>query len=175
MHYHAIIPHKDFTIGVTDSWTFYVEQLGQHFQSLGSAKEGIDAHLRTLEAEERAKANKALNISVLVDGSGEQATVTGINARTGALNGVKDESRVYPVVPWIRKALKAKAEAHARIHAINDQLRGLSLYHSAYGRLTAENYLARVERFKQEFATLEAKVAKAPVPEEWAEPVKESA
>lgn len=177
MDYRETIEHAGLPIGVTDHWLFHVEELKQHFSSLREAKEAIDGHFRAQAAEKRAEINKTLRLPVLLPKGGD-ATITGVNARTGSLNGVNDSSYVYPPLPWLRQALKAKAELQARIEQIDNQTRGCALYLGrigGYGRITPERYDGVVENVRKEYAETLAKAEKVPVPAEWAEPVKENA
>jgi hypothetical protein len=133
--------------------------------SLHGAKQQIDEGIKKLAAEKRAASKVA--IPVLTE-AGTQVTCTGINARTGKMNGVGEADSVYPMVPWIAAGLAEMLALGRRLTAIKRQLEPYRAHASrGYGSIRVDTYAGAVEALEAELAEKRAKaIAATPKPAE---------
>lgn len=127
------------------------------FASMAEAEAKIVSWRKAEAAEKRVKMKP---IPALAPDGGK-VNVTGVNTRTGKMNGANEHTYIWPDVPWIEEALKRKTALEAEAREIFRKLLPARIEtRTGYGSLDAEHYAERIGYVKRAFAEAEAAAKK---------------
>jgi len=153
--------YHNHQVVINDNWQFTVigpefndSESHTIFESAKAAREEIDKRIA-----ERIRLNPITLTERLIDETGRDFTLTGINRQNGKARGEYGDStatlpvggNLYPAFQWIRSRLAEQKSLFSRLKEIEAELKPVNIpIHRAYGRLSADNYGKHIERLKND-------------------------
>lgn len=120
----------------------------RYHHSLADAKSDVDDRVAVA-----AKARHADLAMPVIDDQGIAHTIRGLNRGSGLLLGAPDTAEIYYPTSAIEALLIERHDLNARVTRITAVLRPVRIGGLHSGRITAEDYDARIQELKDKYAT----------------------